>query len=144
MHRTITSELYVHATPEAVARAVPARSVAGGVTFTAAGSWHAAAWTRSLDAWRQEGRWERGRAGGGATIDLLAADAGRTLVVITLTERRGSLGRRGFAAASALAAGVRAVAEGGEVAAVVPLAHRGPAATPAERPASLAVGYSSP
>lgn len=142
MHAGDAAELYVRATPEQVAQALLPRTATAGTTFTADGSWHPTPWSHTLAAWRREGRWERGRASGRVTVDLVPADAERTLVLVTLTPApRGAAGRRAQGTAAALADHLRTLAEN-RAAAVGrrPLPRRDAAAVPARpRPAAAAV-----
>lgn len=145
MSRTVTAELHVHATPDAIAAVLAHRVPTDRVTVDADGGWTEVAWTRTLTAWRRTATWRRGRAQGGAAIDLVPAGGGWTLVTVTLDAGPWWTGRRPDQEdAGAVADEVRVVAEGGRPAgAPLPVGPRSRVAD-GDRPAALAVGYSRP
>ncbi|MBW3657464.1 MAG: hypothetical protein KY457_02425 [Actinobacteria bacterium] len=140
---TVSTELYIQATPEAVAASL-VDDRTSGLAVTREGSWHLAPWSPSLDSWRHDVSWRRGRARGSGTIDLLPAGVDRTLAIVTLSTRACSLRSILAGEAAALARRLRVVAERGGA---VPTADRPDVATIAGRvgpPVAAAVGYSGP
>lgn len=144
MRGTVATELYLHATPHQIASAVVPGPVGGGLTLALEGSWHATPWIRSVDAWRHNASWRRGRTRGAATIDVVAADHERTLVIVTLSAARPrSLHRPVAADAAAIARCLRTAAEHGGTAIALPRTDTA-ARVGAGRPRRAAVGYSRP
>lgn len=142
MHEIVSTELYIDATSEEAARAV---ATGGDEDLTLDGSWHREAWGPSVDVWRQDATWRRGATTGAATIDLVAADAGRTLLIVTLrTARRWTLHRPRVEDAARIARRLRASAECGRTAVAVPLEDAAAARPRTERPVPAVVGYSGP
>jgi hypothetical protein len=145
MGRTVTAELYVHATPDAVAAVLPDRVLTDRVAVDAEGDWAEVAWTRSLVAWRRSATWRRGRRRGWVTIDLVTAERDWTLTTVTLHRGPWWSGRGPvWADAGAVARQVRTVAEDARPGSPrLPVDPPSPA-TAVDRPAALAVGYSRP
>lgn len=151
MPAPVTIELYVAATLEEVARTLSLGPLPGELAVVPEGTLRPTPWTRSLPAWRQDVRWQRGRAAGTGTVDLVAAGEARTLLVVSLRPSRSWLGRAAIPAGkvTALARAIRRTAEDGHVThrrdrrAVDGLAPHVAAPVPVH-PTPAAVGYSGP
>lgn len=142
MNEIVSTELYLDVTREEAARALALR---GDQDLTLDGSWHREVWGPSVDVWRQDATWRRGATTGAATIDLVAVDAERTLLIVTLrTAGRWSLHRPRVADAARIARRLRASAECGRAVVAVPPGEASAARPRAEVPVPAVVGYSGP
>lgn len=140
---TVNTELYIQATPADVAAAL-APDASSDLALALEGSWYLAPWTPTLDSWRHDVSWRRGRARGSGTIDLLSADAARTLVVVSLTTRARSLRGALPGEAALLARRLRTAAERGDAVRVGARPEGATTGVRVERPVATAVGYSGP
>lgn len=142
MRTPATAEIAIDASREEIARMLPPGRTVAGISLEFRGNWQAVGWAPSRDAWRHRARWSRGRAGGEATIEIVAAGDRRSLLSLTMSPPDGATLRRVRADdALAIARALRATVETG---AVAPADDAQPVLTQHATPriAAVPVGYS--